>query len=535
MTAVKVPPFEVNMNRKVNQKYDYDAVVIGAGVGGLTTGAYLARDGVKVLLCEQHNQPGGNFTSFKRDGYYFDGGIQACEDSNLLLPMLNDLGLLNRIDLVKSKFALAMPGFFKPLTQITDFHSFYEHLISVFPDEKNPLNYLKKESMDFCHVMEAMWQMPSPLFKTWGETIKQMPSWLCKYAPCFKHLPAFLKLGKIPIDEYLAQHLSDQDLINFLSQIGYRGSPASFSIPFIYFLMDYYYPSRGGVQAIPDLLAQCITENRGEIRYKTLVDEIMVENGRATGIVLSTGETIRSRFVVNNGDVRRTYLKMLPTDSVPPSYKSRLQESSVSESAFMVYLGVDIPPEELPVQGCQHILYIPDYKAKKYNDINSDPDFFRQIVIMISIPSLHDKTLAPEGKSVINISCSASMQSLDCWGTKNGKRTQRYRAIKKEIADQLIDNVEKIIPGLSQKIEVRIEATPFTFNRYTLNDSGTTSGWTYHPRETFHKGLQGITAYKTPLKNMYQVGHWGFSPGGAPAGFVTGKIVSSSIRRQLNR
>ncbi len=523
------------MENKENQKYDYDAVVIGSGVGGLTTAAYMARDGLKVLLCEQHSQPGGNFTSFKREGYFFDGGIQACEDSNLLLPMLNDLGLLDRIDLVKSKFALAMPDFFKPLKQISDLNSFYQHLISVFPDEENPLNYLKKESMDFCHVMGALWNMPSPLFNTWGETIKGIPGWLVKYVPRFRHLPKFLKLFKIPIDEYLTQHLSDQNLINLLSQIGYRGSPASFSIPFIYFLMDYYYPSQGGVQAIPDLLAQCVTENNGEIRYKTMVDKILVEDGQARGIVLSTGETIRSRFVVNNGDARRTYFKMLPPDSVPASYKSRLQESEVSESAFMVYLGVDIPPEELPVQGCQHILYIPDYKAKKYNDINSDPDFFRQIVIMISIPSLHDKTLAPEGKSIINISCSASMKSLNYWGTENGKRTRRYREIKKEIADQLIANVEKIIPGLSQKIEVRIEATPFTFNRYTLNDSGTTSGWTYHPRETFHKGAKGTIAYKTPIKNMYQVGHWGFSPGGATAGFVTGKIVSSLIRRQLNR
>jgi len=523
------------MNRKDYQGCDYDAVVIGSGVGGLTTAAYMARDGLKVLLCEQHSQPGGNFTSFNRDGYHFDGGIQACEDSNLLLPMLKDLGVLDRIDLVKSKFALAMPDFFKPLTQITDLNSFYQHLISVFPDDKEPLNYLREESMHFCHVMEAMMYMPSPLFMTWGETIKQIPGWLRKYAPRFKHLPRFLQLFKIPTDEYLTQHLSDQNLINLLSQIGYRGSPASFSMPFIYFLMDYYYPSRGGVQAIPDLLAQCITENNGEIRYRTLVDKILVENGQATGIVLSTGETIRSRFVVNNGDARRTYLKMLPPDSVAASYRSRLQESSVSESAFMIYLGVDIPPEELPVQGCQHILYIPDYEPKKYNDINSDPDFFRHIVIMISIPSLHDRTLAPEGKSVINISCSASMQSLDYWGTEKGKRTNRYRAIKEEIAGQLIANVEKIIPGLSRKIEVQITATPFTFNRYTLNDSGTTSGWTYHPRETFHKGAKGTTAYKTPIKNMYQVGHWGFSPGGATAGFVTGKIVSSSIRRQLNR
>jgi len=523
------------MSIENNTKYDYDAVIIGSGVGGLSTAAYLAKYGIKILLCEQHSQPGGYFTSFKRKGYIFDGGIQACEDSNLLLPMLEDLGILDRIDLVKCKFALATPEFFGALTEISDLNSYYNHLISKFPHEKDVLEKLRKESIDFCQVMEGLWQTPNPMFKSWPDVIKEIPGWLLKFGRSFKSLPKFFRLFKVPIDEYLGEQLEDENLINLLCQIGYRGCPASFSMPFIYFIMDYYYPGQGGIQAIPDLLASCITENGGEIRYNAMVEKIIFENGQAEGIELKTGERITSRFVINNGDARRTYLKMLPPDAVDESYKSRLREAKVSESAFMVYLGVDIPPEDLPVNDCQHIVFIPDYEPRKYNDIGTDPEFYDHTMIMISIPSLHDKTLAPEGKSVINLSIPGSIQSFDYWGTEDGKRTGTYKALKEKVTDKLIANAEKLIPGLSEKIEVKFSATPFTFNRYTLNDSGTTAGWTYHPRESFYKGAKGASAYKTPVKNLYQVGHWGFSPGGATSGFVTGKLVSSIVRRELGK
>ncbi len=80
-----------------NKKYDYDAIIIGSGIGGLITGAYMAEQGVKVLICEQHNQPGGCFTSFKRKGYTFDGGIQGCEDCGIFLDLFSRFGFLDRL------------------------------------------------------------------------------------------------------------------------------------------------------------------------------------------------------------------------------------------------------------------------------------------------------------------------------------------------------------------------------------------------------------------------------------------------------
>ena len=93
------------------QGYDYDAVIIGSGIGGLVTAAYLARSGVRVLVCEQHRQPGGYFTSFKRKGYTFDGGIQACEDCGMLLSMLEQLGIRDRIELHRRNTGFVFQSF----------------------------------------------------------------------------------------------------------------------------------------------------------------------------------------------------------------------------------------------------------------------------------------------------------------------------------------------------------------------------------------------------------------------------------------
>ena len=91
---------------------DFDVVIIGSGIGGLTAGAYLAKHGVRVLICEQNRRPGGYFASFKRKGYTFDAGIQGCEDMGLFLPILRELDLLEQIDLCRSKLAYAFQDYF---------------------------------------------------------------------------------------------------------------------------------------------------------------------------------------------------------------------------------------------------------------------------------------------------------------------------------------------------------------------------------------------------------------------------------------
>ena len=152
------------------KKFDYDAIIIGSGIGGLITGAYLAEQGVKVLVCEQHKQPGGNFTSFKRKGYTFDGGIQGCEDGGVFFHLFRKFGLLDRLEFKKSHFAIASPDFFLRADSVADVGAFYRKLKNVYPDESDGIEQITRDAQACCDFMFAFQKMPNAMYRS-GEMI----------------------------------------------------------------------------------------------------------------------------------------------------------------------------------------------------------------------------------------------------------------------------------------------------------------------------------------------------------------------------
>jgi phytoene dehydrogenase-like protein len=516
------------------QGYDYDAVIIGSGIGGLVSAAYLARRGVRVLVCEQHRQPGGYFTSFKRKGYTFDGGIQACEDCGILLSCLEQLGVRDRIELHRSTFAYATPDVFLPLNTAADIARFYAELSKVFPDESQGISFISKKVFEFSSAMEAFTSLPNPLFVPFSHFLGALPGWIVQNWKELKSGPELMRHMSITMEDFFRQHLRDPDLLRFLGQLGYEGTPAAFVLGMVTFVLDYYYPI-GGIQAISDVLAESIQERGGTIRYKTLVEEILLEGDRAGGVRLKGGETIRAPFVISNSDARRTFLNMLPASSVPEAYRQRLQRAEVCESAFTVFLGVDIPTEDLPIQGCHHIYFFPNYQGVDFKHDIDDPELYSRSAVELCVPSVTDPALAPKGKTSMVLQCIATADYCKEWGTKNGRRTADYRRLKEKVARQVIATAETLIPGLSKRIEYMDVATPFTMERYTLNSRGSSSGWSYHPRKGLNAGASGMTGFLTPVKNLYAVGHWTATPGGAPAGFISGKIVSEIVRRRLGK
>ena len=511
--------------RRRYRGYDYDVIVIGTGIGGLTAGAELARKGWKVLLCEQGPRPGGCFTSFRRKGYTFDGGIQGCEDAGLLTPMLRHLGIRDELTLTRGTSAVATPDFFIPFPTYRELKGFYRGLEQVYPGESGAVREIGREVQALCGFFEALLKSPSPMFRSLPEVALQTAAWFPRYAPAFRNAGLFFRLLGIPIEDYLQRKFSDPRPAKLIAQMGYRGTRASLALPFFYFFTDYWYP-RGGIQKIPDTLAGFIREHGGEIRYRTLVEEILVEYGRARGIRTENGDIIRAPFIISNGDARRTFLEMLPPEAVPESYRSELARAGLSESTFSVFLGLDIPPEKLPTRGCQHVLALPSYEGVGYDDVSSKPDFYRHSFLMILTPSVEDPTLAPPGKSVMVLQSAAVSEYSGNWGTKNGRRTPRYKKIKEKVSGDLIASAEKVLPGISDKIEVKITASPYTYQRYTLNAGGATGGWAKHPGRTFLGGTRGLLNIVSPVNNLYLAGHWTSIPGGVPTAIMSGKIVS---------
>ncbi len=510
---------------------DAEVIVIGAGLGGLTAGAYLSRRGVRVLLFEQHRQPGGYFTTFRHKGYSFDGGIQGCEDSGMLLNMFRQLGLEGRVRFSKSRYAVAVGDFKAPLHSLPDLELLYGALAQRFPADAAALRTISEDAQSFSRALEAFGNMPNPMFMDLKEMAAKTPSWLGKYRRDLRTFLRFYRELSEPIEEYLEKRLRDPELKRVLGMLAYRGTPAPFGLSFISYFLDYYYPD-GGVQAIPDALAGCIEENGGHIEYRAMVEEILVEGGRARGVRLADGRTYRAPFIVNDGDARRTYLKMLPSSAVPESWRSRLKEAELAESAFTVFLGADIPPEELDFAGCHHLLVLPVGDSGGERGKGDLPDFYRSSFMEITAPSLHDPSLAPPGKSSLIIHALAE-PDLSVWKAEGGEPGEAYRELKEAVAGVLIERAERYVPGLSSRVEVRLAATPWTHQRYTLNDGGTTVGWTYRRGHGFYRGFMNMTGFRTPVPRLYQVGHWAMTPGGAPSAIISGRMVAGLLGARL--
>jgi phytoene dehydrogenase-like protein len=507
--------------KKYRGDRDADVIIIGTGLGGLTAGAYLAKQGLKVLLFEQHRQPGGYFTTFKHKGYAFDGGIQGCEDAGMLLNLFKHLGLEQRIRFCKSRYALCMGDFQAPMSTVPDIARLYEALALRFPADAAALREIGRDACDFSHAIEAFGAMPDPLLMSMGKAMVSYPGWIAKYGRYLKFFPRFFKYVSTPMEDYFEERLTDPELKRILGMISYRGTPASFGLSFMSYFLDYYY-SDGGVQAIPDVLAGSIEERGGLIEYRALVDEILLEGKRACGVRLADGRVFRAPFVVNNGDARRTYEKMLPASAVPERFRKRLEGAELAESAFTVFLGLDIPPQELHTMDSHHILVYPDAEPAGQS-WEALPELYRYSFMEISVPSLHDPSLAPPGKSAVILHSLASADTAG-WGIVE---------LKEQSAELLIERADRIIPGLREHIEVKLTATPYTHERYTLNAGGTTVGWTYHPGRGFFRHFMPMHGFLTPVKNLYQVGHWAMTPGGAPSAIITGRIVAGLVGARL--
>jgi phytoene dehydrogenase-like protein len=190
------------VNRKKYRSYDYEAIIIGSGIGGLTAGAYLAREGVKVLVCEMHSQPGGYLTSFKRQGYTFDGGIQGLQDGGFLLAMVKDLGLKDRIEFHKCKYAVAGSDFFLPIDKVSDVVTFYDNLKRVFPDQVTGLDHISREAEAYCKLIFLFNQIPNPMYTSWGEFFREFPGWYRKHKSSLKPAGDFIRNMKTPMEEY---------------------------------------------------------------------------------------------------------------------------------------------------------------------------------------------------------------------------------------------------------------------------------------------------------------------------------------------
>ena len=279
---------------------------------------------------------------------------------------------------------------------------------------------------------------------------------------------------------------------------------------FGYYFHGGFYPE-GGSGRLADTLAGVVRRRGGSVRLKSPVKRILVENGKAAGIELATGERLRAAAVISNADYKRTFLEMIDAAQLPRDFRADVDRSEPACSAFRVHLAVDFVPDIKPA----HI-------------IKSDKDWGVEVVL----PSLIDPSAAPVGYSTVEMTTlipQAEARSwfpvapggdLDAW-----ERSDAYRARRAALGDRLIDLAETAIPDLRRHIVLRSDATPVTMARFDWSTDGAIYGVSTAER---------FRGSKSPLPGLVLAGSANFG-GGTEAVVISGALAADSLMPGLLR
>ncbi|MDD4908040.1 MAG: NAD(P)/FAD-dependent oxidoreductase [Candidatus Omnitrophica bacterium] len=499
-------------------KNDYDIIVIGSGIGGLTCAAYLSKAGFKVLVLEQAEIPGGYCSSFTKEGFTFDAAMHFIEggakdnlyQDSILLSILKDLGAEKDIELVKftDLYTIFHPAGWTVV--LRDFIDFLFILYEKFPQEKDGLfrlykliNKLGDEIRDFVPKYGALDLMVMPvrfpvIFKIYNKTFQQV-------------LDEFIK------DEQL-KFLFSAMIFMFLGLPPQKLS-ALMGLSFFYFIHyeGLFYP-KGGAQSLPKALIRCIERNNGQVKVSTKVEKIILDNKCVKGVLTNQGEEITASKIVSNADARHTFQELIGREHIPSKLDRKLEEFRPSVSFNELWLGLEGDPKPEGVYSSE-IVYFDSYDLKEAYDKCCRQPFIDSVVL--TIPTMLDPSLAPAGKHIVSV-----ISPTGC--PVPPRNTPEYEQYKQAAEKHLITLAKKINPNIPKyNVLVKELATPATFQRYTLNSGGAAYGW----EATVEQGTINGLLPKTPIKGLFLSGHWTYPCGGIVAVMMSGKATAKIMLR----
>ena len=501
-------------------KENFDAIIIGSGVGGLVTASQLAAKGAKVLVLEKYVIPGGSGGSFKRRGYTFDVGASMIFGfgekgyTNLLTRALRDVD--EKCETIPDPVQLEyhLPNNFG-ISVDRNYEEFINKLSAIFPHEKEGIKKFYGTCSKVFNCLDSM-----PLLSI------EDPSYLFKVF--FKAPISCLGLARwLPINagDVARRFIKDPELLRFIDIECFCWSvmPA-LKTPMINAGMVFTdrhvgginYP-KGGVGKISEKLVSGLQKLGSKIRYRANVSEILLKDKKAVGVKLSNGEEIYSNIIVSNSTRWDTFgLKnktkgLINNNYVPKSEYKWSETYRPSPSFVSIHLGVEKNIISTNFN-CHHII------VENWDELENEKG-----VIFVSIPTLLDSSLAPEGKHIIH---AFTPSSIDEWDNLSRKE---YLLKKENYLSFIVEKISKIIPRLAENIDHKEIGTPRTHRKFLGRFEGS-----YGPIP--NKKLLGLLPMPfntTKIKNLYCVGDSCFPGQGLNAVAFSGYACAHKIGSKL--
>jgi all-trans-retinol 13,14-reductase len=477
----------------------HHVIIVGAGIGGLSAAALLAKRGLKVLVVEAHNRPGGFCSCWSRPApqggsFCFDAGVQdfsGLGERGPIRQLLRALDAETRIEWRRVRHLYKKAGV--SLSVPDDPADFVVALSALFPREQEGIAVFFAEMAAIYRELYADIEMtggvPMP-----PETLEAMLGWPATHPHAWEWMGQKFSAMR---DHFLC----DPALKNLLSTLSEYITDRSecLRVADMAPLFGYYFDGGayplGGSQRLADLLVDIVKEHGGQVRLRTRIKKITLENGAVSGIISVSGRREHAPIVIANGDVVTMLDELVGRSHLSSSYSDRLQKMRRGPSAILLSLGLDM---------------VPDYPARIFVEYDG-------LVLGIGNPSAIDPTLAPAGCAALSILCLLPEEESARWQ----RRDSSYRQDKEAFAERLIAALEAtLIPDLRRHVIHREVATPPTFTSFARVRNGHIYG---AARD------QWLPQLKSPVPGLLLVGA-GVSTGpGIEAVVVSGTIAANMV------
>jgi len=467
----------------------YDAIIIGAGIGGLTSALMLARKGVRVALLENQSRAGGCCTSFTVKGFTFDACVDSIgalgEGEPLRRIMQDELGIWDKLkfhglDPVRRNF---FPDFTIDIP--VGLKKYEEELSRYFPAESEGIKKVLS-------VMDKIYQVSLRSMLNNGAGGEDLVGYI-----------------NMSFYDLLSSYVTDKKLQAVLSSyctfLGLPGDEVSVIVGaniLMHYLKGGAYRVNGGIQKLVNTMVEEIQSHGGEVFLNEEVLRISRMNGAGYSVITKGNHNLDAKQLISNIALKKSFELM----GMEQSFQKSIDAAEVSGSFVVVYLGIT---GELASSGIGASAgYFESYSLDAMLNKNGVGSFG------LSVHSLLDKSLAPEGHSTLSA-------ALPYCSIKRISKDDRER-----IGDQIMKRLDRVLPGIEKRVVYKTVSGPDTIERYTGNTLGAAYGWRQG------KGFMKNLAFLRNLPdNFHVVGHWSGYGGGVMSSMLSAYRVVNNITK----
>jgi phytoene dehydrogenase-like protein len=529
----------------------FDVIIVGAGMAGLTSAAYLTKSGYKVLLIEKHQKNGGLLGSFMIDGHQVDQGARGIIDSGIFAPMMKQLGI--EVEFLPNPVRLAIGNRSVDFRDKSSIDDYGKLLKETYPGNKTEIDSILLEIRKVMGYMDVLYGIENPLFMSkpydYEYMLKTLLPWTVKFVYNIRKAMKLLE----PINDHLRRITSNESLVQIITQHFFESTPTFFAMSYFSLYLDYQYP-KGSTQVVVDKLESLILENNGVILNGREVVHIDADKRRVT---LKEGNEYSYVQMIWAADSNLLY-RCLDAERWPESQLKNevmrkqefLSTKKGADSVLTVYVITDQSPESYKVISGPHVFYTPSPEGLSGISLSDLKDsqgrftddldmiygwvraFVRQNTFEISIPSLRDPSLSPPGETALIVSLLFDYQLA-----KHIAALDSHENLKRRVTEMVIAELDGYFPDLSDHVVKTVVTTPLTIEGKTNNTQGSLTGWSFanDPFPAEYRFLKFSSSVLTPIGSIKQAGQWAFNPAGVPVAILTGKLAADAVEKDLKK